>query len=215
MITVALVNIHGLLRDALRVLLETQQDLQVVGDVVGESDAGASFGQIQPDVAVVDASTLSDGAALFTRNILERHAHCTVLVLYGCNDQYTVKAMMQAGAAGVVAKMEGASGLLRAIRSVAHGERFPPAKPIQAMELERHPNDFSMLIREKKESLGRREREVLCLLAEGNSSPKIAVKLNIASSTVDVHRRNLMRKLNVHSVVELTRFAIREGMVAL
>jgi two-component system NarL family response regulator len=121
------------------------------------------------------------------------------------SDKRFVIEIIKAGAAGYVTKTTCGAELLNAIRSVAAGNRYL-CKEVAGALVE--------TIQEST-SLGRREREVLRLLAEGQRSANIAERLHIAIGTVDVHRRNIMRKLNVHNIAELTKYAIREGLTSI
>ena len=118
---------------------------------------------------------------------------------------------LQAGARGYVVKSAGSEELLRGIRAVARGETYLYAEAAAAIvDSLRRPSRRGR----QSEALGRREREVLQLLAGGNTSTQIGKSLGIATGTVDVHRRNIMRKLDLHNVADLTRYAIREGLAS-
>lgn len=120
--------------------------------------------------------------------------------------------MLDAGAMAYVVKSAGRDELLRAIRSVAQN-RLYLCPEVSALAIESIVGRKSFE-KPRSDKLGRREQEVLQLLAEGKSSPEIAATLYIATSTVEVHRRNIMRKLDLHSVAELTKYAIRSGLTS-
>ncbi len=134
-----------------------------------------------------------------------------VLGLSTFADRRMVLQMLQAGARGYVVKSAGSEELLRGIRAVALGETYLYAEAaaaiVDSLRKQSPPGIHS-------ETLGRREREVLQLLASGKTSAQIAEALHIATGTVEVHRRNIMRKLDLHNVAELTRYAIREGLTS-
>jgi two-component system NarL family response regulator len=138
-----------------------------------------------------------------------RHPAVKVICLSGYSDRRYVRAMLKAGAAGYVVKSAAGTELLRAIRAVAAGQSYlcPEAAAAVVRDVRARGGASGGL-----GSLGKREMQVLQLLAEGNRSSSIAEKLSISVATVDTHRRNIMRKLDLHTVAELTKFAIREGL---
>src|ERR1035437_7460502 len=128
-----------------------------------------------------------------------------VIALSTFTDRRIVLQMLDAGASGYVVKSSGRDELLRAIRAVGNGRTYlcPDASAVLIDSI-RGRNTAESTVREQ---LGRREREVLQLLADGHTSPEIGEQLHIATSTVEVHRRNIMRKLELHSIAELTKYA--------
>jgi two-component system NarL family response regulator len=211
-IRVLLADDHRILREALRTILEKENDIKVVG----ESDNGRTTlkaaREMSPDVVVMDVAMPELNGIEATVRMLDRDPNLKVVALSAHSDKRYVLEMLKAGAAGYVTKAAAGTELLRAIRAVAKGMNYLS------------PDVASAVIGNIKESdssnpppsspLGRREREVLQLLAEGHRSQAIAERLCISPATVESHRRNIMRKLNLHSVAELTKYAIREGLTA-
>jgi len=206
-----LVDKHRMLREALRTILENPGDMVVVAET---DDGGAALElarQVTPDVVVMEISLVGMSGIEATRRMLAVSPAIKVLGLSTFADRRMVLQMLQAGARGYVVKSAGSEELLRGIRAVAQGETYLYAEAAAAivdnLRKQSPPGTHS-------ETLGRREREVLQLLASGKTSAQIAEALHIATGTVEVHRRNIMRKLDLHNVAELTRYAIREGLTS-
>lgn len=206
-----LVDDHRMLREALRGILEKAGDIEVVA----EADDGATAIELArtlvPDVVVMDIGLVGMSGIEATRRMLAENTGIKVLGLSTFADRRMVLQMLQAGARGYVVKSAGSEELLRGIRAVALGETYLYAEAaaaiVDSLRKQSPPGMHS-------ETLGRREREVLQLLASGKTSAQIAEALHIATGTVEVHRRNIMRKLDLHNVAELTRYAIREGLTS-
>jgi two-component system NarL family response regulator len=209
---VLLVDDHAILREALRLMLEQAGDIEVVAEA-GDGQAALDLAaRIDPDVIVMDAAMPVLSGAEATRRILRKNPKAKVLALTAYTDKRFVTEMMNAGALGYVTKTAAGDKLLEAIRTTAQGQPYL-CPEVSAVLLDSMRSAGSVKA-QSKTLLGRREREVLGLLAEGKSSPEIGKQLHIAPSTVDVHRRNIMRKLDLHSVAELTKYAIREGLTS-
>jgi two-component system NarL family response regulator len=149
-----------------------------------------------------------------TRQITLRYPMTRLIALSTYSDKRYVLAMLEAGAFGYVVKESASDELLRAIRAVNRGQKYLSAC-IAGMVVDSYVKRDFLIEGSASNRLGSREREVLQLIAEGKSSPQIAAVLHISSSTVEAHRRNIMRKLDLHTIADLTKFAIREGLTAL
>lgn len=211
-IRVLLVDDHTLMRHALRMMLENESDLEVVGDAGNGETAIQLCDELSPDVVVIDVAMPGMGGIAATRSITQKFPDIRVLALTTYSDKRFVNEMLAAGAAGYVVKSDASDQLIHAIHAVhEHQHYFSPEVATGILDTVRYLNTPGKRLR-PRDALGRREREVLALLSEGKSSVQIGNELHIAASTVDVHRRNIMRKLNLHTVAELTKFAIREGL---
>jgi DNA-binding NarL/FixJ family response regulator len=210
-IRLMLVDDHRMLREALRVILEKAGDIAVVA----EADDGAAaleFARVlDPDVVVMDIGLVGMSGIEATRRMLAENPRINVLGLSTFADRRMVMQMLEAGARGYVVKSAGSEELLRGIRAVAKGEIYLYAEAAAAIVDSLRKRSLQG---KQSETLGRREREVLQLLAGGRTSVQIAEALHIAPGTVEVHRRNIMRKLDLHNVAELTKYAIREGLTS-
>jgi len=212
MIRIILVDDHTMVREALRLVLEQDIGMQVVAEAGDGETAVRLVNEFVPDVVVMDVAMLGLSGIETTRRMLARHPKLKVLALSTYLDRRIVQQMLDAGANGYIIKSAAGAELKEGIRSVAEGRRYVCSEvaSLMADSLQaRHPSPGKVLTR----ALSRRELQVATLLAEGRSTPEIAAKLNISPGTVDVHRRNLMKKLEVHNVVELTKHAIRIGLI--
>lgn len=211
-IRVMLADDHKILREALRMVLDREADISVVAEAEDGVEALRLAAEMLPQLVVMDIGMPGMGGIEATTRLHSQHAEIKVLALSTFFDRHIVLQMLDAGANGYVAKSAGADELLRGIRAVMAGKTYLSPE-IAAVVVDTMRNRKAGA-EEATESLGRREREVLVLLADGMTSAEIGTKLHIATSTVDVHRRNIMRKLDLHSVAELTKYAVRKGMVS-
>jgi two-component system NarL family response regulator len=211
-IRIVLADDHKMILAALRSLLEKEIDI----DVVGEAGDGVALLEVvartMPDVAVVDIGMPGMNGVEATRRLLAGRPHLRVIALSAYDDKRFVLEMLNAGAKGYLIKASAGDELPRAIRAIAQGRTY--LCPEVAGAIVDAARGKTSLAGDAAVHLGRREREVLALLAEGKSSSEIAARMHIAASTVEVHRRNIMRKLDLHSVAELTKYAIREGLTS-
>lgn len=213
-IRVMLVDDHTMVREALRSLLERTPGISVVGEASDGCEVEEKVLECLPDVVVMDVSLPTVSGIEATRRLLASHPKTRIVGLSAFVYKRFVLEMMEAGALGYVAKSAAGEELVRAIVNVSQGKTYIcPEAANTLVDATRRDNQVPGGLN-RNNRLGRREREVLCLLAEGKTAPQIAAALFIAPTTVNVHRRNIMRKLNLHSVAELTKYAIREGFVS-
>lgn len=211
---VLLVDGHTMFREALHLILEKESKLHVVGEIGKGAEILETVARLTPDVVVMDVSMPDVNGIEATQQLLQRHPHVRVVALSAFHYRQFVMEMMDAGATAYVVKSAAVKLLVRAIHSAAQGEIFLCPTAAQALlETVRagHTNPAAQP-RATTQRLGRRERQVLSQLANGKSSPQIAEALHIAPSTVDVHRRNIMNKLELHTIAELTKYAVRVGL---
>lgn len=210
---------HEMVRTGLKSLLETQPDFQVVGEAGNGLDALNKVATLKPDVVVMDISMpLMDGFEA-TRKLVAATPDCAVLALTVHEDKQYFFQMLQAGARGYITKEAAADELVAAIRSMAAGNVYLlPSLARWLLE------DYTELASQSQLGSGEadragldvltlREREVLELVAEGNTTPRIGEILNLSPKTISRHRERIMNKLNMHSTAELVKFAIRTGLV--
>ena len=211
-IRIVLADDHKMILAALRSLLEKEIDIAVVGDA---GDGAALLELVErtaPDIAVVDVGMPGMNGIEATRRLRAARPDLKVIALSAYSDKRFVLEMLDAGAKGYLIKASAGDELPRAIRAIAQGQTYLcPEVAGTIVEAARGKSSPEVNAAAK---LGQREREVLALLAEGKSSSEIAARMHIAASTVEVHRRNIMRKLDLHSVAELTKYAIREGLTS-
>lgn len=210
-ITVMLVDDHRLVREALRDALARESDIQVVAEV-GEGEVAIELvRRLVPDVVVLDIGLPDLNGIEAAARIQKLHLPTRIVALSAYSDKRFVTEMLRAGASGYVSKSSAGTELVVAIRAVAAGGGYVTPNVASALVAEVRGEAAGDLPGAR---LGRREREVLRLIAEGERSPAIAEQLHISVATVEVHRRNIMRKLGVHTVAQLTRYAVREGIVS-
>ncbi len=207
-IRVLLVDDHRLLREALRAALEKVSDIEVVGEAGDARTALEKSGALKPDVVVIDIGLPDLNGMELTARVKEVDANVKVVALSAYADKRFVTEMLRCGASAYVVKAAAGTELVRAIHAVTAGQSYLCPEVAGAIVAEvRGPTG--------EPRLGRREREVLRLIAEGKRSQAIGESLHISVATVEVHRRNIMRKLGLHTIAELTKYAVREGIVSL
>jgi DNA-binding NarL/FixJ family response regulator len=206
-ITVLLVDDHRMLRDGLRAVLNQERDFEVVGEAGNGLDALKRVAQQRPQVVVMDVSMRDMNGIEATRRIIARYPKIKVVALSAYSDKRYVMEMLGAGALAYVLKETAADELCRAIRAVTRNRQYVSEEIADTLA-----DNYDSPPGSGTRELTERERQVLQLLAEGRSSPMIAKRLNISTRTVDAHRRNIMTKLNLFSIAELTKYAVREGL---
>lgn len=213
-IRLLLVDDHAVIRTGLRMLLESQHDLEIVGEAADGRQSLQMCAELNPDIVVMDI-TLPDMSGIeATRAIKRLYPNIAVVALTIHEDEQYFFEMLQAGAAGYVPKRAAPEDLIYAIHAAHLGEiyLYPSlAKALVSDFLNRSEDDSGAFA--LGDELTRREQEVLELLAEGLSNDEIADRLVISRHTVARHRENLMRKLGLHNRSELVKYAIRKGMI--
>ncbi len=212
-IKLLLVDDHAVVRSGLRMLLETQPDVAIVGEAENGTDAVALAQKLSPNVVVMDIMLPDITGIEATRRIHETCPGIAIVALTIQEDEQYFFEMLTAGASGYVPKRAAPEDLLTAIRAAHRGEVF--LYPSLAKTLVK---DFVTRAETSKapsamDGLTAREREVLTHLAEGATNEEIADALSISANTVARHRENIMQKLNLHSRAELVKYAIRKGLI--
>lgn len=211
-IRVLLADDHRMFREALRLPLQAAAGIEVVGEASDGAAALAAVAALRPDVLVLDIALPDINGIEIARSVSRDHPATRVVALSGYSDRLFVDEMLRAGARGYVLKSSGADELIDAIRAAVAGHAF--LSPELTGRLVRQSPATAADGPPPSSVLGRREREVLRLLAGGKRSTEIAAELDIAAATVEVHRRNIRRKLGLNTTAELTRYAVREGLCA-
>lgn len=213
-IRVLIVDDHQIFREGLRSLIEGENDLEFVGEARDGHEAIQQARDIQPQVVIMDARMPDLNGIDATRQILQQNRGIKVIALSMHIEDRMVKAMLEAGAQAYLPKDCALEELLRAIRVVVEGGSYL-SPSIAGGLIEDYRRYLAESGRRSARELTMREREVLQLLAEGNSSKQIAMRLHLSVKTVESHRRNLMSKLGTKSFVDLVKYAIREGLTSL
>lgn len=189
-------------------ILAAQPDMEIVGEAGNGREALDLAGQLQPDVIVMDVAMPELNGIEATRRVADLSPRTRVLALSMHKDSVYVREILRAGARGYLLKDSIASDLLAAVRAVARGEGYLSPGVSDAVL-----NDYRRHVSDPIDLLTSREREVLQMIAEGKTNKEIATVLNLSVYTVDAHRGHIMEKLNLHSVTDLVRFAVRAGLV--
>jgi len=211
-IRLLLVDDHAVVRSGLRMLLENERDVEIVGEAASASEAMESAMRLKPTVILMDIGLPDLSGIDATREIKKRSPEVSIVALTIHEDEEYFFKMLEAGASGYVPKRAAPEELLTAIRAAASGQVY--LYPSLAKLLVRDYLDGGRAAEEQSASdLTNREQEVLTYLAEGASNEEIAASLVISPKTVARHRENIMRKLNLHSRAELVRYAIRKGII--
>jgi len=207
-IRILLADDHAVVRQGFKMILAAQPDMEIVGEAGNGRDALDLAGQFQPDVAVMDVAMPELNGIEATRRLADVSPRTRVLALSMHKDSVYVREILRAGARGYLLKDSIASDLLAAVRAIARGEGYISPGVSDAVL-----NDYRRHVTNPVDLLSSREREVLQMLAEGKTNKEIAGILNLSVYTVDAHRGRIMEKLNLHSINELVRFAVRNGLV--
>lgn len=219
---ILLADDHRMMRDGLRALLE-REGLEVVAEAADGREAVTLALRLHPDVVIMDISMPQLNGIDATRKLRAEAPRTKVVGLSMNADSRYVLAMFAAGAVGYLLKSSASEELIQALRAVSAGQKYvspaianivldhltegPEARGSQGAT----PAPGPQIVK----SLTVREREVLQLLAEGKASKEIATQLGVSPATVETHRRQIMQKLGLHTVAELTKYAIREGLTTI
>lgn len=213
-IKILLADDHELFRKGLRALIEEQDDLQVVGEATNGLEAIRLAQKLTPDVVLMDLSMPDLNGVDATRQILQANAKAKVIALSMHTDSRAVDRILRAGALGYLLKEAALAELTQAIHAIMKGGTYlsPMIARDVVDQLRKTPpaGPRSLL-----QTLSVREREVLQLLAEGGTTKEIAAKLFVSPKTVETHRHQVMEKLKLQSIADLTKYAVREGLTSL
>jgi two-component system response regulator NreC len=207
-----LVDDHAVVRSGLKMLLENERDVEIVGEAENAADALKEAIRLKPNVILMDIGLPDMSGIDATREIKRQLPNVSIVALTIHEDEEYFFKMLEAGASGYIPKRAAPAELLTAIRAAATGQVYL------------YPSLAKLLVRDflsggrssgdqAASELTDREQEVLTYLAEGASNEQIAASLVISPKTVARHRENIMRKLNLHSRAELVRYAIRKGII--
>ena len=213
-IRILLADDHTLIRRGLRLLIEQQPELSVVGEAEDGRQAVSQAAQLKPDVAVLDIGMPNLNGIEAAKQISDSDTKTSIVILSMYSDETYILRALKAGARGYLLKDSAEADLVRAIKSVAEGKSFfsPTVSRVllddyvQKLKRTGGENSYDLLTA--------REREVLQLVAEGKSNKEVADLLNLSVYTVETHRSNIMEKLNLKGVPELILYAVRKGIIS-
>jgi DNA-binding NarL/FixJ family response regulator len=213
-INIVVAEDHTILREGLRALLESQGDFKVVGEAINGKEALQCVADLKPDLVLMDLSMPNTNGTEAIRNIKRRFPHTKVLTLTVHKTEEYVRAALKAGASGYMLKDDSKADLCNAIRSVLKGKTFLSTSICgNVVSGFLGESATSAASTSSWEVLTHREREVIKLIAEGMRNKEIAEYLSVSHKTIEKHRSNLMKKLNLHSAAGLTAYAINNGLL--
>jgi two-component system response regulator NreC len=213
-VRIILADDHKITRQGLRSLIDENDDMEAVAEAENGRDAVELARGLSPDVVIMDVSMPDLNGVEATRQIIQDNPGVRVIALSMHSDTLFVSEMLKSGASGYLLKDCAFEELEQAIRTVMQGKAYL-SPSISGVVVEDYLHRLSKAQMSTSEVLTDREREVLQLIAEGRSTKQIALKLHISAKTVETHRRQIMNKLDLHTVAELTKYAIRKGLTAL
>ena len=205
---VVIADDHGIVRSGVRMLLERQADIEVVGEASDGAEARDLVIRLKPDLAILDVKMPKLTGLQATREIREHVPDVAVLILSMYDDDRYLFEALKAGASGYVLKAQADADLMAAVRAVEKGEPFLTPAAQRALI-----KDVLGEGAERSDDLTPREQEVVKLVAEAHTNKEIAEILHLSEKTVENHRSNAMRKLGMRDRVELVRYAIRKGLI--
>lgn len=208
MIRILLVDDHAMVRKGFGLILGGQQDLEIIGEAGNGREALELTEKLQPDVVVMDVAMPELNGIEATRKIMASVPRTRILALSMHKDSVYVREILRAGAKGYLLKDSIDHDLVAAVRAVAKGEGYLSPAVSEAVL-----SDYRRHVTAPLDLLTGREREVLQMIASGKTNKEIAGELKLSVYTVDAHRGRIMEKLNLHSINELVRFAVRNGLV--
>ncbi len=211
---VLLADDHVMMRGGLRMLLEQNPELAVVGEAEDGRETVRLVRKLSPDVVIMDIAMPDMNGIEATRQVLEGHPGIKVIALSMHSERHFVSEMLKAGASAYLLKQCAVDELLTAIKTVMKNQTYL-SSCISGIVVDHFVRNASKSESTAFSHLTDREREVLQLMAEGMTSKAIASQLNLSIKTIESHRMNIMEKLNIHTVAELTKYAIREGLTSL
>ncbi len=213
-IAVLLAEDHAIVRQGLRLLVEADGDIEIVGEAKTGREALQMTRDLHPEIVVMDiAMPLLNGLEA-TRQILKTFPKTKVLILSAHSDPEYVEQVVKAGAMGYLLKQSSGDILAKAIRELSNGKTFFTPSIAKRLKEEYQKSTDGVGLRKKSSTeLTSRESELLQLIAEGQANKQIASELGISIKTVEKHRQHLMEKLNIHDIAGLTRFAIAAGII--
>ncbi|MBT8318324.1 MAG: response regulator transcription factor [Lutibacter sp.] len=209
-VKIILVDDHKIMRDGLRKIIESNSQFEVIGEAVNGREGIKLCTSKNPDVVIMDIAMPDLNGVEATRQILETNPNIRIIALSMHSNKQFVSGMLKAGAYGYLLKDCDSDELITAIQMVIRNQKYI-AQEISSLLI----NEYLFTLTEEETELSSREKEILQLITEGKSSKEIAEVLFISFKTVDAHRKNIMDKLNLRTLPELTKYAIKSGLTTL
>ena len=210
-IRILLVDDHKLLRDGLKNIIEQRADMHIIGEASNGREAIKKCSKLQPNVVVMDVAMAGLNGIEAASQIHKNHPEIRIIGASMHSSKQFIQGMFNAGALGYLLKDGDAEELITTIITVMENRRYLSKDINQEILISLNNSEEE----EDKKELSFREKEVLQLIAEGNSSKEIGEILFLSSKTVDVHRNNIMKKIDIYTISELTKYAIQKGLTSL
>ena len=213
-IKIIMADDHKIFREGLLLLLKGEQNIDVIGDA-GDGETAVKLAmELNPDIVIMDVSMHGMDGIQATRLIKKSSSDTRVIALSENSSRKSVTDMLHAGASGYLVKDCSSSELMRAIQAVYSGEMYL-SQEVAGVVIEDYLNKINNNGSSESKSLTNRETEVLQYISSGMRTREIAGKLEVSVKTIETHRRQIMEKLNLHSIAELTKYAIKEGLTTI
>ena len=212
-ISVLLADDHTVVRQGLRILLSAEPDIEIVGEASNGSQAVRQAAETRPGVVIMDLAMPALNGIEATRQILEQVPATKVLVLSSYSNDDYVKGMIEAGVAGYLHKQTAAQDLVKAIREIHRGNAFFSPSIARRLRDQSRGQAGQRVLGARSNELTERETQVLRLIARGYANKQMAAELGISVKTIEKHRQHVMKKLGIHDVAGLTRFAVEKRMI--
>jgi DNA-binding NarL/FixJ family response regulator len=210
MVRVLIAEDHETVREGLKLILNAQSDIEVVGEAADGREAVERAQEFLPDLVLMDISMPKLNGLKATEKLKKACPQVSVLALTRHRDEAYLQQILRAGASGYVLKQSAPAELLHAIRSIAAGGKYlDPA--IAGAVLGSYARQPQSVFKGTDENISPRESEILALIAWGYSNKEIATRLNLSIKTIEVHKANAMRKLGMKSRIEIVRYALLQG----
>lgn len=216
MLRILVADDHEVARRGIRAILESHSGWEVCGEAKDGRETIDMVARVNPDVVLLDIAMPSLNGLEAARQILASAPDTAILILTMHDSDQTIREVLRAGARGFLLKSDAGRDLVSAVEALQERRTFFTNKVSQMVLdgfLDRREDNSSVSPETHNDILTTREREVIQLLAEGKTSKEVAVTLNLSVKTAETHRTNLMRKLGLHSVADLTRYAVQNGIV--
>ncbi len=212
MITIVLADDHHVVRQGLRALLETETDFRIIGEAGDGITTAQLVENLKPNILVLDLMMSGMNGLEVTRQVSKRAPRTTVVILSMHNNEGYVLEALRAGAKAYILKESSADELVRAIREVIAGRRYL-GPPLSERIIDAYLSKAESSIPNPYDALTAREREVLHLAAQGSTNAEIAARLFISRRTAEIHRTNMMHKLDLRTQTQLVRYAMERGIL--
>jgi two-component system response regulator NreC len=214
MTTIVLADDHALIREGLRAVLDGEPDWSVVGEAADGLETVALVDRLQPDVLIVDLMLPNLSGLEVIRQVRRRVPQTQIVALSMHANESYVFAALRNGAAAYVLKEASSTHIIQAVHEARAGRRYL-SPPLSEYALEAYIQKAKGAPLNPYETLTTREREVLHLAAQGETTPAIAARLGVSPRTIETHRTNLMRKLGLRTQTDLVRYALQRGLISL